>query len=223
MTSTNREVRPTLDGAQVAQLWSELTREVTLADGSILTLRPLRPDDREREAAFIDSLSPTSRYMRLMTPLRHLTPHLLNQLMDVDYRDRMAFVATAQQDGAEVIIGVARYARTGADNALELGITVTDAWQRRGVARELLYPLLTYARAQGFEKASSTVLPDNFPMLQLARASGARVSLNAGEALMQVEFPLADIVQGEASCTNVSSFPSTAVRLPNAESSKRSS
>lgn len=67
---------------------------VTARNGAQVCVRPLRPDDREREAAFINSLSDTSRYFRLLTPMKFLSPHLLNQFMDVDGDRRMAFVAT---------------------------------------------------------------------------------------------------------------------------------
>lgn len=190
MNATNHDARSSIDAAGMAALCAQHSREVQLPDGATLLIRPLRSDDRQREAAFIEALSPTSRYMRLMTPLRFLTPHLLDQLMDIDYRTRMAFVATTREAGEEKIIGVARYARAEDDKTIELGITVTDAWQRRGVARTLLETLLTYARAQGFERASSIVLADNTRMLDLARGSGAHLALMPGEGLMRVDFPL---------------------------------
>lgn len=54
--------------------------------GVEICIRPLRADDREREVAFINSLSERSRYFRLFTPLRFLPPHLLDQLMEIDYQ-----------------------------------------------------------------------------------------------------------------------------------------
>ena len=51
--------------------------------GAVLRIRPLRPDDREREIAFINALSERSRYFRLFTPLKFLSRHLLDQLMEI--------------------------------------------------------------------------------------------------------------------------------------------
>ena len=98
--------------------------------GVPLHIRPLRPDDREREIAYINGLSERSRYFRLFTPLKFLPRHLLDQLMDIDYRQRMALVATTQQDGVEQFVGVARYCATDEPGTAELGISVGDAWQR---------------------------------------------------------------------------------------------
>jgi RimJ/RimL family protein N-acetyltransferase len=128
---------------------SSLDRWVTQARsrrGSVLCIRPLRPDDRERETAFINSLSERSRYFRLFTPLKFLSRHLIDQLMDIDYRERMAFVATTQQDGVEQFVGVARYAATDEAGAVELGVSVADAWQRSGIASLLMRQLISYAR-----------------------------------------------------------------------------
>ena len=44
--------------------------------GAVLCIRPLRPDDRDREIAYLNSLSERSRYFRLFTPLQFLPRHL---------------------------------------------------------------------------------------------------------------------------------------------------
>jgi acetate kinase len=124
------------------------TSAVETRDGSKLRIRPLESRDREREIDFVDRLSPATRYYRLLTPLKFLPPHLLDQLMDVDYRSRMAFVATCDGGGTERFVGLARYGETDRPDTVELGITVADAWQHRGVARVLMPVLLEYAHAR---------------------------------------------------------------------------
>lgn len=154
--------------------------------GVPLRIRPLRPDDREREIAYINGLSARSRYFRLFTPLKFLPRHLLDQLMDIDYRQRMALVATTQQDGVEQFVGVARYCATDEPGTAELGISVSDAWQRSGIGSLLLRQLIAYAREQNIQRLIGLVLPDNEAMVALARRLGFTVRYDAGQHLFRM-------------------------------------
>jgi acetyltransferase len=153
----------------------ELTSWIThtsVRNGVPLCIRPLRPDDREREIEFINSLSERSRYFRLMTPLKFLPPHLLDRLMDIDYDRRMALVATVEHEGREQFVGIARYGETDRPGCVELGVTVTDSWHRSGIARLLIVELMRFARWRGIECMEGIVLYDNLPMLELAKSLG---------------------------------------------------
>jgi RimJ/RimL family protein N-acetyltransferase len=167
----------------VAARWSTQARS---RRGAALSIRPLRPDDRQREIEFINGLSERSRYFRLFTPLKYLSRHLLDQLMDIDYRHRMAFVATTQQDGVERFVGVARYGGSGQDDTAELAISVADAWQRSGVARLLVNQLIRYAREHGVRHLLGSVLPDNHAMIALSRRLAFTVSYDAAQHLFQI-------------------------------------
>jgi acetyltransferase len=155
-----------------AALLAQWTSQSTARNGTRLCIRPLRPDDREREIQFINSLSERSRYFRLMTPLKFLPPHLLERLMDIDYDRRMAFVASAEEDGCERFVGIARYGETDRADTVELGITVTDRWQRQGIARVLFAELVRFARWRHIRRMEGIVLHDNFPMIELAKSLG---------------------------------------------------
>lgn len=158
-----------------------------------IRIRPLRPDDREREIAFINSLSERSRYFRLFTPLKFLPPHLIDQLMDVDYQRRMAFVAVVERDGAEEFVGIARYAQADQPDAGEIGVTVTDAWQRCGIARLLMTQLMRFARWRGVCRLTGVVLADNQAMLALAASLGFDASYDSAQHLIVISRDLADM------------------------------
>ena len=122
-------------------------------DGGSFLMRPLTEEDRGREIGFIAALSDETRYLRTMHPLRVLSPHLLDQLMDVDYEQRMAFVASIiEEDGVERFVGVARYGVEPDGKSAEFAVTTTDEWQGRGVASQLMVFLLQYARSHGVER-----------------------------------------------------------------------
>jgi RimJ/RimL family protein N-acetyltransferase len=168
---------------------SSLDRWVTRArsrKGAMLCIRPLRPDDREREIAFINSLSEKSRYFRLFTPSKFLPRQLIDTLMDIDYRQRMAFVATTQQSEVEQFVGVARYCETDDAGTAELGVSVADAWQRSGIASLLIQQLIGYAREQGIRRLTGLILPDNQAMIALARRLAFTVSYQPGQHLFRM-------------------------------------
>lgn len=161
-------------------------------DGTRIRVRLLEPTDRALEVEFLESLSERSRYLRLMTPLRFLSPQLLAQLMDVDGAARAALVATVGDGAAERFIGVARYAATDEAGSAELGITVADRWQRCGIATRLLACLLHYAHRHGIERLIGFVLPDNAGMIALARKTGFGIRFDPATRLIHIERTTAD-------------------------------
>ncbi|HEY0942605.1 MAG TPA: GNAT family N-acetyltransferase [Steroidobacter sp.] len=162
-------------------VWTATTR-----DGTPITIRPLRKDDEQREIAFVNSLSERSRYFRLFTPLKYLPPQMLHQFMDVDYDRRMALVATVGTGDQEEFIGVARYGPTDQSDQAELGVTVTDAWQRRGIAAILVRALMRFAAAHGFREITGVVLPENYAMIELARSLGFTTHMDAAAHVIRI-------------------------------------
>lgn len=155
-----------------------------------VSVRLLRPSDRDLEIDFVESLSERSRYFRLLTPLRYLPADLLSLLLDVDDVSRAALVATTTVSGRERFIAIARYALTSSPGAAELGITVADTWHHRGIASRLLGLLMTYAQRQGFKRFVGQVLPENHAMLALAKKTGFRVHFNSVTSLFDIEIEL---------------------------------
>lgn len=165
--------------------WTTATR-----DGAPITVRPLRREDEQREIAFMASLSERSRFLRLFTPLKFLSPQLLSHFMDVDYDRRMALVATIDDAGKESFVGVARYGATDRAERAELGVTVADTWQRRGIATILVKALMRFAQAHGFRELTGVVLPENHAMLALARSLGFTVEYDAAEHVMRIAYEI---------------------------------
>jgi GNAT superfamily N-acetyltransferase len=158
----------------------------TARNGMRICIRPLRSDDRLREVAFIESLSAQARYFRFMSPLRFLPKHLLDQLMTIDYVHSMAFAATIDAGSAERFVGLARYGVTDNPEVAEIAITVTDDWQRQGIARALLEQLVRYASAHGYRELIGWVLHENGAMLSLARACGFQVRIAVHHGAMEI-------------------------------------
>jgi acetyltransferase len=137
-------------------------------------IRAIRPDDAQRERAFIDALSPLSRYQRFMHALREPGEAQIRKLVNVDHHRNMALVAVVGDDESERIIGVARYAADN-DTECEFAVSVADDWQCRGVGTTLVPLLFQHAAREGFRTIHGTVLADNHRMIELARWLGLTV------------------------------------------------
>lgn len=152
--------------AITGQHWIE-----TLGDGRHVLIRPLAENDREREYAFIKRLSPESRLMRFLAQINEPGDVMLNQLMDTDNKQKMAYTAIVHENGQLIEIGVSRYAATR-EHECECAVTVADEWTRLGLGSLLMKHLIKAARENGFQQMYSMDASSNVPMRNLAKALG---------------------------------------------------
>jgi acetyltransferase len=155
------------------------------AQGPLVTLRPIRPEDAEMEKAFVRSLSPESRYFRFMDTLRELTPAMLVRFTQIDYDREMAFVATVAGDSGEEEIGVVRYVTNPDGESCEFAIVVADEWQRKGLGRRLMTQIIDVARARGLRTMIGHVLAENRSMLTLCQHLGFVISDSPEGAMLK--------------------------------------
>ena len=118
---------------------------------------------------------------------------MLFRSMDVDYDRRMAFAATVTKDGIEVFTGIARYGESVDATTGELGVTVADEWQQRGIASMLIRQILLFAKSRGFHRIEGLVLPQNDRLLALARSLGFAVHYDASDHLIHISYELSDL------------------------------
>lgn len=138
-------------------------------------IRPIRSDDADRERAFIMSLSPESRFQRLMYTLREPSAEFVAHLVNVDQHRDMALVAVLGTGTKEKIIGVARYAADDNGRDCEFAVAVADEWQCRGIGTTLTTLLFEYAAHEGFRTIYGTVFANNQRMLELAEWLGLTI------------------------------------------------
>ena len=110
-----------------------------LRDGQAVTVRVIRRDDQARLAGHFMALSADSRYRRFFGLRHNFGPRELDRLTTPEYPLHIALVATIDdENGEEVIIGDARCVAAPAQPEVsELALSVSDAWQGRGVAAVL--------------------------------------------------------------------------------------
>ena len=158
---------------------AQFVREWPLPDGRVVTLRPIRPEDAQIEHEFVKGLSDESRYFRFMDTLRELTPMMLVRFTQIDYDREMAFIATIEEDGREVEIGVARYITNPDGETCEFALVVADAWHRHGLGRRLMELLIEVAQQRGLKEMVGHILANNASMIELCSGLGFDIAPSA--------------------------------------------
>ena len=146
-----------------------------LEDGTRILFRHIRPDDKGRLAAGLSRLSPESQRRRFLMPKPRFSSSELRYLTEIDGFDHVAIVAVLEED-PEAIVAVARFVRLTDDpQTAEAAIVVGDAYQGRGLGRELGRRLADEARARGVRRFSATLLGDNVAAHRLMASMGERL------------------------------------------------
>lgn len=169
----------------------ELTQEVRLPNGALITLRPIRPEDADLESEFVHRLSPESRFYRFMAPMGDLSPRMVERFTNLDYAKEMALVAITRGSEGDLQVGVARYSIVDEGQGCEFAIVVDDAWRGTGLARELMLALIDAARDyHRLETMHGIALAENSRMIALARSLGfatERDPQDARQVIMRLE------------------------------------
>ncbi|HEY0665627.1 MAG TPA: GNAT family N-acetyltransferase, partial [Gallionella sp.] len=176
---------------------AHLTSQWQLADGTELTIRPIRPEDADIEKQFVHNLSDESKYFRFMNSMHELTETMLVRLTQLDYSREMALIATAagqgqgQGQGQEIEYGVARYAINPDGDSCEFALVVADSMQGKGLGQKLMVALMEAARDMGLSVIEGEVLSSNHKMLKLMTRLGFTIRVSEeDQGIMKVSKPL---------------------------------
>ena len=147
---------------------------LTLKDGTQVIIRPIRPDDAEDLQSAFQRLSMESIYLRFLSVKKELLDEEARYLASVDYTSRMAFVGICKENDRDIVVGVARYAmlENVHSEIAESAVVVEDEYQGRGLGKQLLRRLVSYARARGIHSLRGNLQIGNDRMLDLVQRSG---------------------------------------------------
>ena len=163
---------------------AELEETWPLGERSLL-VRPIRPEDGQRLAAFYAEASAADLRLRFFVSRREVPRSELARYCQIDYEREMTFVAL---DG-EHMAGEVRAVCDPDNREAEFAVQVASAWQHRGLGRRLLAKLLAYLRQRGTQEVFGTCLAENAGMLALAREEGFTVRA-ASDGTMEMRLRL---------------------------------
>lgn len=150
-----------------------------LADGTDITIRPIRPEDAEIEHLFVQKLSDESKYFRFMNHVNELTPAMLARFTQIDYSREMALIAVTRELGSDTEIGVARFSINPDGDSCEFALVVADRMQGKGLGYKLMSSLMDAARSKGLHMLEGEVLENNHNMLKLVARMGFNIDISS--------------------------------------------
>ena len=158
---------------------------MTLEDGEVLSVRPIRPEDEPAIVKFHEKLSErtvTKRYFQPMN-LRQRTAHeRLTHICFIDYDRQMALVAeTRNGKGSPEIVGVSRMSKQHGTNSAYTAVIIRDDYQGKGLGTDLFRRALEVARDEGLKHVHCNMLAEDQEMHHICRKLGFRVTETGGE------------------------------------------
>jgi len=161
----------------------------TLRNGHQVTIRALRPEDRDDFIAAAGRISADSLHRRFFAVKRYFSEKEISFFVNVDFVNHVALVATSNEDGRPAIVGGARYVVVSPGTA-EVAFAVLDEYQGQGIGTILMRHLETIARQAGLHELTAEVLPENAPMFRVLGTSGFPVSAKADPDVVHVTLRL---------------------------------
>lgn len=144
--------------------WYETTR--TFKNSASIRFRPIKPTDERLLQDFFYSHNEDTIFMRYHAHIKTMHHTKAQDLVNVDYKQRMAFVGVVGEIGKERIIAIARYIAAPEYEFPEVAFVVHEDFRGLGIAGFLFQLLQRVAQEQGYHGFSAIVLPENVAMLR---------------------------------------------------------
>jgi acyl-CoA hydrolase/RimJ/RimL family protein N-acetyltransferase len=162
----------------------------TTGHGFAVFFRPVRMNDEHLVKDFFYRLTNDSMYHRFISSRTDMPHERLQRFVAIDYRREMVILATIEEEGKEIAVGMGQYLIDEKSHTAEVAFVVLDGYQGKGIGSELLIYLTFLAKKQGLLGFVASVLQDNKPMLHLFESMGFIVEkrLDSGVYELKMSF-----------------------------------
>jgi GNAT superfamily N-acetyltransferase len=165
-----------------------------LKDGTLVTIRAIRSDDRNRVLAAFRLLEKDSIYTRFFSYRNDLSDAEIDRAVNVDFIREVALVVTTKTGRGDTIIASGRYIaidEPSTERSAEVAFVAEEDYQGRGIASRLLVHLAAVAREQNLTQFEADVLSQNSPMLAVFRRCGLPMRQRRDGGVIHVALALA--------------------------------
>ena len=158
----------------------EWERDVELAHGRRMYVRPVRPEDEDMFRTFFERVSDEDLRLRFFSAVRHFSHEFIARLTQLDYARSIALVAIDPGNGE--MLGAVRLLADANYERGEYGILVRSDLKGHGIGWQLMRIMIEYAGAIGLKTIEGQVLRENVTMLAMCQHLGFRVRPDADDA-----------------------------------------
>ncbi len=162
----------------------------TTPKGFAAFFRPVRFNDEHLLKDFFYALTDDSMYHRFISTRMDMPHERLQKFVAIDYSREMVILATVEQDGKELVVGMGQYRIDENTHTAEVAFVVRDGHQDKGIGSELLDYLTYLGKKRGLLGFTGTALQDNTRMLHLMVKRGFTVEhrLDTGVYELEISF-----------------------------------
>jgi RimJ/RimL family protein N-acetyltransferase len=164
-----------------------------LKDGQRVTIRAIRPDDKEHILKAFPEVDKNSLYLRFFKFKKDISDQELRFLTEVDFINHMALVVFAHVNGRDKLIGGGRYIAYGdpvKSHRAEVAFLVHDNYHGQGIATIIMKHLVIIARSHGISEFEADVLPENKSMLAVFSHAGLTMSTSRIDNVIHIVLSL---------------------------------
>jgi len=162
----------------------EWERTVSLANGSQVFIRPVRPEDEAMFRRFFERVSPEDLRLRFFSAVRHFSHEFIARLTQLDYARSIALAAIDPASGE--MLGAVRLLADANYDTGEYGIMVRSDLKGAGLGWRLMSLMIEYARWQGLRVVEGQVLRENTTMLGMCRQLGFSITTDPDDATVAI-------------------------------------
>jgi acetyltransferase len=159
------------------------TRALTTRTGTVMQVRPARPDDAPLLSDFFARLTPEDLRLRFLGPVLRLDDQRLSMMAAVDYRRTMTFLAF---DTGGDLVATAMLASGADPERAEVAVSVRSDLKGLGLGWTLLEHTMAYARERGVRVVQSLESADNVEALQVEDDMGFSVRVSPDDVGLRV-------------------------------------
>jgi GNAT superfamily N-acetyltransferase len=134
----------------------QLQSAAKLPDGTVIRLRPIRPEDETLLVEFAAHMSPEDIRLRFFAAMRGVRHELAARLSHIDDDRDVASLAFAES--GDELLGVARLSADLDNCAAEFATAVRSDWKGMSLATLLMARLIRRARQRGIDELIGEVL-----------------------------------------------------------------
>jgi RimJ/RimL family protein N-acetyltransferase len=161
-------------------------RKATLKNGAGVVIRPSRASDAEMLQDLFYSLKKEDVYTRFFRRLSALPVSQAELFCNVDYENKMAFMAIVGDRENEEIVGSSIYVVDETTNMGEVAFMIRSEWQSAGLGTVLQNRMVEYAKLKGLRGFTGQILVENKKMLRLIYQISENVTSTSSQGVCEV-------------------------------------
>lgn len=158
-----------------------------IRDNTYICFKTLGKNDREKFIAGFKRLSQKTVYRRFFGFMKELTDKQVDNFLNTDKKDHIAWAALDIVGDDAIGIGVGRFKRSEINpNEAELALTVLDDYQDRGVGSVLLAIMYYLAGKLEIDILTGIILSENAKLIRRFMELGAKMDRIKNEYEMRL-------------------------------------